>query len=645
MRQFATALAILEALFQNIEPVDEYLAMKICFLLIDTYLSLKLKEKVVIVISYLEKVISSSNGFNSVSNNNTSYQSLSDSLADKDTFSTAINMTLSATESTQNSSNNTLEANSNSSHDDRKRGYLTEFIKEKIETEEIKYRIHLNKARLYLLSKNVKAAKKEVKAAFSSVSSPSNYQSLYSMFLKAHLEYARANYPKSIKLLIGSASMGSQVEDKQEYTKILYFNNLGCIHFKLKKYNLALHYFTKALRSLDHLYSFDSDSKSKLINLVHFANNKKQEIMYNIGTILLFSGSPDEAFYCFQQSTLLFYKLPIVWLRLAECCISSHLKKLADVSKKQKNQLIQRVRSSDESSLNRIAIPVAVPPLFKGIKLRDESINPVPFSFFDPNSDDSSSPSANNQSNNSSGSTSFEYALKCIKNSLFLLTKDKYNIEANTVINNNNPNSSAPRGKVNEMEGNNESVKAVNLNSDSKLEYLNLKMRAQCLGSYLSLSMNNPVVALSYAKELLTTLSTFSQQIFIPQNNSTLNDANTNGTKEKQLTSSIYLYVYLVCLGNLYAAESLCILNKPNEAINHIQPLLQFVLNPQSNSSPFYTALGTESNVLLQQALSQIFGQPAKDFIFPQTLESQNLKAALCINLAVVHILKVKQCA
>jgi hypothetical protein len=56
LRQFATALSILENLFQNIEPMDENLAIRICFLLGELYLNLKYnKDKVSLVISYLEK--------------------------------------------------------------------------------------------------------------------------------------------------------------------------------------------------------------------------------------------------------------------------------------------------------------------------------------------------------------------------------------------------------------------------------------------------------------------------------------------------------------------------------------------------------------------------------------------------------------
>ena len=55
LRQYATTLSILETLFQNIEPMDENLAIKICLLLGELYLQLRYKDKVSLVIGYLEK--------------------------------------------------------------------------------------------------------------------------------------------------------------------------------------------------------------------------------------------------------------------------------------------------------------------------------------------------------------------------------------------------------------------------------------------------------------------------------------------------------------------------------------------------------------------------------------------------------------
>jgi CCR4-NOT transcription complex subunit 10 len=55
-RKYASALEILTRLFKTIEPIEDYLAVRICFLLVDLYILLKQPEKGFGVIAYLEKL-------------------------------------------------------------------------------------------------------------------------------------------------------------------------------------------------------------------------------------------------------------------------------------------------------------------------------------------------------------------------------------------------------------------------------------------------------------------------------------------------------------------------------------------------------------------------------------------------------------
>eukprot|EP00931_Biecheleriopsis_adriatica_P060663 TRINITY_DN36440_c0_g2_i1.p1 TRINITY_DN36440_c0_g2~~TRINITY_DN36440_c0_g2_i1.p1 ORF type:complete len:1041 (-),score=243.18 TRINITY_DN36440_c0_g2_i1:40-3162(-) len=55
LRQYAQARLILEELFDNIEPIDDYLAIKICFLLLELLLLQREPEQAVAILSYLEK--------------------------------------------------------------------------------------------------------------------------------------------------------------------------------------------------------------------------------------------------------------------------------------------------------------------------------------------------------------------------------------------------------------------------------------------------------------------------------------------------------------------------------------------------------------------------------------------------------------
>ncbi len=64
------------------------------------------------------------------------------------------------------------------------------------------------------------------------------------------MEYLRHNYRKCLKVL-GSAPRSPIVTDAGECLSAFYFNNIGCVHFKLGKYSLAAHYFRKAIEEND----------------------------------------------------------------------------------------------------------------------------------------------------------------------------------------------------------------------------------------------------------------------------------------------------------------------------------------------------------------------------------------------------------
>eukprot|EP01045_Picozoa_sp_COSAG04_P037501 COSAG04_NODE_9607_length_848_cov_0.983979_1_plen_101_part_10 len=50
MKQYGKAYSLLERLFARIEPIEEHLAVRICFLLLDVYFALQLPEKAIAVV-------------------------------------------------------------------------------------------------------------------------------------------------------------------------------------------------------------------------------------------------------------------------------------------------------------------------------------------------------------------------------------------------------------------------------------------------------------------------------------------------------------------------------------------------------------------------------------------------------------------
>ena len=126
-------------------------------------------------------------------------------------------------------------------------------------------RIHFFKAQIHLLHHNVKSCKKELKCYTSQAGNVrERYFSLNSIvyhlslslqtacaqYLKANVEYLRQNYRKALKVL-GSAPKNPIAPDTGECLSSYFFNDLGCVHFTLGKYNLAAHYFRKGLEEND----------------------------------------------------------------------------------------------------------------------------------------------------------------------------------------------------------------------------------------------------------------------------------------------------------------------------------------------------------------------------------------------------------
>ena len=71
------------------------------------------------------------------------------------------------------------------------------------------------------------------------------------------------------------------------------FNNLGVAHLKLQKYNLAIYYFSKALKFTERSFSGNpsvlSDCENPNEHISHLNSQKTSEILYNYGLVTLIS--------------------------------------------------------------------------------------------------------------------------------------------------------------------------------------------------------------------------------------------------------------------------------------------------------------------------------------------------------------------
>ncbi len=111
-----------------------------------------------------------------------------------------------------------------------------------------------------------------------------------------------------------------------------YFNNLGVIHLKMQKYNLAIFYFGKALKFLEKSQTgqpaFIPPEKENPTEQVSTLNAQKTpEILYNYGLALYKVGKFEEAFRCFEKSSQTLKHHPRLWYYMGLCCLNLNLQR------------------------------------------------------------------------------------------------------------------------------------------------------------------------------------------------------------------------------------------------------------------------------------------------------------------------------
>lgn len=148
---------------------------------------------------------------------------------------------------------------------------------------DVKLLLHLYRVRLFLSARNLKASKREIKSALNL-----SRENVTALLLKAQLEYSRGNYRKAIKQLtmcIGRADPG---------LRGMFLSNLGCIHHRLRKDQVAALYFRKALQACA------ASERSDPLSVQTFSQDRSLPIVYNAGLQQLSCGNPILASRCFQ---------------------------------------------------------------------------------------------------------------------------------------------------------------------------------------------------------------------------------------------------------------------------------------------------------------------------------------------------------
>lgn len=278
LHQYSAAAHVLERVVQFLEPLDETLARNICLLLIDSYLNIYQPKRVSSLVPHME----------------TAYFSNSKSCG----------------KANQKEKEGQKDENGDNGISDQ-----------------FKRRFQLCKARLFATLKTSKACKREIKNL---MSSGSGIQNISAFFLKSQLEYQRGNYRKALKLL-HSATMPNDMSkyflETGDSLPVLFYNNVGCIHFYMGKPHLGKFYTKKAIEEFEnHVRAVSDQNKlsdsvlnSRPLHLLSLTT--RHQLFYNLGVQCMQGQNFHEAFKYFIEVLRLYYSNPRLWLRLAECCI------------------------------------------------------------------------------------------------------------------------------------------------------------------------------------------------------------------------------------------------------------------------------------------------------------------------------------
>eukprot|EP00743_Colponemidia_sp_Colp-15_P006615 GILK01007129.1.p1 GENE.GILK01007129.1~~GILK01007129.1.p1 ORF type:complete len:823 (-),score=98.39 GILK01007129.1:159-2555(-) len=611
LRQYQSCVEILEDLFAKIEPIEDFVAVKICFLLLEVYLLMREPYKASLIIQFLDKpqtfqtILQHKSMLSNGEGRPVAIMSSDSQRHDNGTANHESHVQERAAVQVQQPNPEELRSflSSRPLPSLVLGNLLTRQGKapDMIHPLEFKFLMHIFRARLYVLTRSLKSCKKELKAALEILQRDlracqriSNggkdaaahnglleqlrtQQNAIIQFLKADLEYVRGNHRKAIKLLnscqqtVSHQRVDSNAESNRDFGLSLtslsypsfYFNNLGCIHACLAKPKLAAFYFSKAhesnraLQSCTRIASFPGAAVSR------FVMDRRLEILYNWGVQLLHSGQPLLAIKALQEASVLFTDEPKVWLRLAECILALHA---------------NRVHQSRSNPISSHIVDPAVPQS----RTVEQSRHLLDFRASQPEENSDSSAGVE---------LSFEYGLKCCRNAVALidssLTRSRnahvFSSSASALDQTSFDHVSA--ATYNNLLGATATAPLIQGEGEEERQKHWIAVRTSALlnMAYLHLCVGDCVTALTCCESII----------------------NTNFSD-----SSSYL-------AHTYAAEALCSLGRLKEAAEHLRPLIQKSMSTSSNTNTF-----VPSSVI-------------------SVSSSQSLMGRIClyVNMAAVHCL------
>ncbi|KMT02788.1 hypothetical protein BVRB_8g193730 [Beta vulgaris subsp. vulgaris] len=561
LHEYSKALSVLEPLFQNIEPIDETTALHVCLLLLDVALVTQEASKFSDVISYLEKAFGVSYMLNQADGGSTGQHqtsnlvlkstsipnnsSASDEFNPEGTVSGitsegSLSRTLSDETIEYENLLSTLDISGQNISRASNLSTSSDLLRADRSTPTINLRLQLPlyKIQLLLLTRNLKAAKREVKLAMNIAR---GIDSSRALLLKSQLEYARGNYPKAFKLLRASNSQ-SDVG-----SSIIINNNTGCIYYQQGNYHISSIFFHKALSNCSSLW------KEKPRKLVTFSQDKSLLVAYNCGVQYLACGKPVLAARCFLKASFVFYNKPLLWLRLAECCLMALEK--GPLKHSEESQLKAQVIG--QGKWRHLA--------FENGSLRNGIVS----------SDDKEDLGLDN--NNSKPKLSMTFARQCLLNALHLLGNSEFkhtkSLSLTRSSSEENDTTDVPSKNPGHKNLGSNDVKSKDTAGSGQVS-ANGDAREQRGGAHSNTAAAN---ALSEYEEICRRENQkIKQAVLIDLAFVELE----LGNPLKALTTALTLLKIPECSrmyafwGHIYAAEALCLLNRLKEAAEHLSTYL-----------------------------------------------------------------------
>lgn len=159
------------------------------------------------------------------------------------------------------------------------------------------------------------------------------------VYLKSQSEFNRGNFAKAVKLLNHLAPLPATATPSVsgDCYPSLFYNNLACINSAMGKSTIAAVYFNMALEeNTKAMQGLPPAGPNGLVDynqvpLQSIGTSRFSEFVYNLGTQLLISGQPTQAFPLLVEASHTYHQNPRLWCRLAEACIAKH-KNVSEVS-------------------------------------------------------------------------------------------------------------------------------------------------------------------------------------------------------------------------------------------------------------------------------------------------------------------------